>query len=187
MDRSRTPAPRHPKAVRTVGTSALDLLLSAAAGERREPAAAPPPRPAVSKASLFRKPQDGGGVERESQTHPTADAHPGHRSPLSQTELEPPGPRPRSVPIPAAWRRDRTAQPCLEHRYYLRSDAWRLSLSGGGDGLVQPLRPQLGTLQYDGGRLLPSGAGGRIRFRPARNLELRSRLAVHLGQTARRH
>src|SRR5580704_10825795 len=182
MDRSCSPAPQHPTAVRTVGGAALDLLLPAAAGERREPAIAPPARPDVSEASVFRKPQDGRRAGGEPQAHPAADAHPGHRSPLSQTELEPSGARPRSVPVPAARRGDRAAQPRLEHRYYLPSDAWRLSLSGRGDGLVQPLRTQLGTLQYDGNRFLPGGAGGRVSFRPARNLELRSGLAVHLSR-----
>ena len=32
-------------------------------------------------------------------------------------------------------------------------DAWRLSVLGRGDGLVQPLRAQLGTLQHHGDRL----------------------------------
>src|SRR6185437_5644916 len=116
------------------------------------------------------------------QAHPTADAHPGHRSPLSQTELEPPGAGSRGISLSAARCGDRAAQPRLEHRYYLPSDAWRFSLSGRGDGLVQPLCAQLGTFQYDGNGLLPGGAGGRVSFRPARNLELRSGLAVHLGR-----
>src|SRR3984885_5370224 len=182
MDRSHTPASQHPTAVRTAGNGALDLLLPAAAGERGEPATAPPTRPTVSEASVFRKQKNGRGAGGEPQAHPTADAYPGHRSPLSQTELEPSGAGARGVSIPAARRRDRASQPRLEHRYYLPSDAWWLSLSGRGDGLVQSLRAQLGTLQYDGNRFLPSGAGGRVSFRPARNLELRSGLAVHLGR-----
>src|ERR1700735_4196500 len=182
MDRSHTPAPQHPTAVRVVGSAALDLLLPAVAGERGEPSTAPPTRPTVSEASVFRKPQNGRRVGGEPQTHPTADAHPGHRSPLSQTELEPSSAGSSDLPIPAARRGDREAQPRLEHRYYLPSDAWRLSLSGRGDGLVQPLRAQLGTLQYDGNRFLPDGAGRRVSFRPARNLELRSGFPVHLGR-----
>src|ERR1700745_3788280 len=182
MDRSHTPAPQHPTAVRTAGSAALDLLLPAATGERGEPATAPPTRPTVSEASVFRKPKNGRRAGGEPQAHPTADAHPGHRSPLSQTELEPPGAGSRSVPVSSARRRDREAQPRLEHRYYLPSDAWRVSLPGRGDGLVQPLRAQLGTVQYDGNRFLPGGARHRVSFRPARNLELRSGLAVHFGR-----
>src|SRR5579859_1201838 len=182
MDRSCSPAPQRPAAVRTAGSAALDLLLPAAAGERGEPATAPPARPTVSEASVFRKPQNGSRVGGESQAYPTADAHPGHRSPLSETKLEPSGAGPPDLPVPAARRRDRKTQPRLEHRYYLPSDAWRLSLPGRSDGLVQPLRTQLGTLQYDGDQFLPGGAGGRVSFRPARNLELRSGLAVHFGR-----
>src|ERR1700693_603683 len=123
MDRSHSPAPQYPPAVRTAGSAALDLLLPAAAGERGKPAIAPPARPTVSEASVFRKPQNGRRVGGKPQAHPTTDAHPGYRSPLSQTELEPSGARPRSVPVSAARRRDRAAQPRLEHRYYLFSDA----------------------------------------------------------------
>src|SRR5580704_18695658 len=182
MDRSRSRAPQHPAAVRTAGSAAFDLLLPAATGERGEPAAAPPARPTVSEASVFRKPKNGRRAGGEPQAHPTADAHPGHRSPLSETEPEPSSAGSSDLPIPAARRDDRAAQPRLEHRYYLSSDAWRLSLSGRGDGLVQPLRAQLGTLQYNGNRFLPGRAGGRVSFRPARNLELRSGLAVHLSR-----
>src|SRR5580658_1296517 len=181
MDRSHTPAPQHPTAVRVVGSAALDLLLPAVAGERGEPSTAPPTRPTVSEASVFRKPQDGRRVGGEPQAHPTADAYLGHRSPLSQTELEPSCAGSPDLPVPATRRGDPPAQPRLEHRYYLPSDAWRFSLSGRGDGLVQPLRAQLGTLQYDGDRFLSDGVGRRLSFRPARNLELRSGLAVHLG------
>ena len=66
------------------------------------------------------------------------------------------------VTLPAARRGDRAAQPRLEHRYYLPSDTRRLSVSGRGDGLVQPLCAQLGTLRHDGNRFLPDGAGRRF-------------------------
>src|ERR1700678_2279641 len=181
MDRSRSPAPQHSTAVRTAGSAALDLLLPAAAREHGEPATAPPTRPTVSEASVFWKSQNGCRAGGEPQAHPTADAHSGHRSPLSETELEPPGAGSPDLPVPAARRGNPSAQPRLEHRYYLPSDAWRVSLPGRGDGLVQPLRAQLGTFQYDGNRFLPGGAGGRVSFRPARNLELRSGLAVYLS------
>src|SRR6202163_5010946 len=185
MDRFPTSAPQHPTAMRTAGSAALNLLPPAVAGERGESASAPPARPVVPEAPVLRQPQDGRGVGSEPQTHPAPDAHSGHRSPLSQTELEPPGAGSPDLPVPAARHRHRTPQPRLEHRYYVHSDAWRLSLSGRGDGLVQPLRAQLGTFQYAGNRLLLGGAGRRVPLRPARNLELRSGLAVHLGRLPR--
>src|SRR5205807_9855844 len=40
---------QHPTAVRTAGSAALDLLLSAAAGERGEPTPAPPTRPTLRR------------------------------------------------------------------------------------------------------------------------------------------
>ena len=182
MDRSYTPTPQHSTAVRTTGSAALDLLLPAAAGKRGEPASFPPTRPTVSEVPLLRQPQNGTRIGGESQTHPTADAHSGYRSPLSQAELEPPGARSRGVSVPAARHRDQTAQPCLEHRYYLHSDAWRLPVPSRRDGLVQPFCSQLGTIQHDGNRLLPGRAPRRVPLRPTRNLELRSGLAVHLGR-----
>src|SRR5579864_2045301 len=127
MDRSHSFTPQHSTAVRTAGSAALDLLLPAAAGKRGEPASAPPARPTVSEVPVFRKPQNGTRTGGEPQTHPTADAHFGYRSPVSQTELEPAGAGSSGIPVPAARRRDRKTQPRLEHRYYLYSDARRLS------------------------------------------------------------
>src|SRR5229473_4873785 len=185
MDRSRSSTPQHSTAVRTAGSAALNLLPPAAAGERGESASAPPARPVVHEAPVLRQPQDGRRAGGEPQTHPAPDAHSGHRSPLPQTQLEPPGAGSPDLPVPAARCGNPPAQPRLEHRYYLHSDAWRFPLPGRGDGLVQPLRAQLGTFQYDGSRLLPGGAGRGIPLRPARNLELRSGLAIYLGRLPR--
>ena len=161
MDRSATSAPEHPTAVRTAGPAALDLLLPAAAGERGEPAPAAAARRAVPGVPVLRQPAHGGHVGGQSQAHPAADAHSGHRGPVSETQFEPPGAGPRDLPVLTARSLHRAAQPGLEHRYYLRSDAGRLPLPGGRHGLVQPLRAQLGTLQYHGDRLLPGRAGQR--------------------------
>src|SRR5579863_4474335 len=182
MDRSATSAPQYSTAVRTAGSAALDLLLSAAAGERGEPAPDAPARRAVHEAPVLRQPQDGCRVGDQSQTRATVDAHSGHRSSLPQTQLEPTGAGSRSVPVPAAWRRHRKAQSRLEHRYYLHSDAWWLSVPGCRDGLVQPLRAQLGAVQHHGDGLLPGRAPRCVPLRSAHNLELRSGLAVHVGR-----
>src|SRR5579863_1774801 len=180
MDRSTTSAPECSAAVRTARRASLDLLSPAAAGERREPAVASATRPAVLGLPVFRQPSHGCHAEGQPQTHPAADAHSGHRSALSETEPEPPGSRSPDLPVPAPRGLDRTAQPSLEHRYYVPSDARRLPLPGCRDGLVQPLRAQLGTLQHDGDGLLSVRAGGGIPLRPTRNLELRSGVPVHL-------
>src|SRR6266699_116017 len=182
MDRSTTSAPECSAAMRAARCASLDLLSPAAAGERGEPASAPAARRAVPGLPVLRQPSHGRHAGGQPQTHPAADAHSGYRSALPETELEPPRSRSRDLSVPAARRLHRTAQPSLEHRYYLHSDAGRLPLPGGRDGLVQPLRAQLGTLQYDGDRLLFGRAGGGVPFRPARNLELRSGVPVHLAR-----
>src|SRR5579872_7553926 len=115
MDRSRSSAPQHPTAVRASGGATLDLVLSATTGERRESASAPPTRPAIPEAPVLRQPQNGGRAQGEPQARPATDAHLGYRSPLSQTELEPSGTGSRTIPVPAARRRDRETQPRLEH------------------------------------------------------------------------
>src|SRR6266566_9066219 len=182
MDRSTTSAPECSAAMRAARCASLDLLSPAAAGERGEPASAPAARRAVPGLPVLRQPSHGRHAGGQPQTHPAVDAHSGYRSALPETELEPPRSRSRDLPVPAARRLHRTAQPSLEHRYYLHSDAGRLPLPGGRDGLVQPLRAQLGTLQYDGDRLLFGRAGGGVPFRPTRNLELRSGFPVHLAR-----
>src|SRR5690349_3052556 len=180
MDRSTTSASECSAAVQTTRRASLDLLSPAAAGERGESASAPAPRRAVPGLPVFRQPSHGRHAGGQPQTHSAADADSGHRSALPETELEPPGSRSRDLPVPASRHLHRTAQPSLEHRYYIHTDAWRLPLPGCRDGLVQPFRAQLGTFQYDGDRLLSGRTGGGVPLRPARNLELRSRLSVHL-------
>src|SRR5436190_1612362 len=180
MDRSTTSAPEYSAAVRTARRASFDLLSPPAAGDRGEPASAPAARRAVLELPVFRQPSHGRHAGGQPQTHPAADAHSGHRSALPETEPEPPGSRSRDLPVPAARRLHRTAQPGLEHRYYVHSDAWRLPLLGCRDGLVQPLRAQLGTFQYDGDRLLSGRTAGGVPLRPTRNLELRSGVPVHL-------
>src|ERR1700689_1022285 len=185
MERSLSSTPHPSTAMRIAGGAALNLLLPAATGKCGESPPAPRTRPAVPEVSVLRQPQDGRRTESEPQAHPTAHAPSGDRSSLSQTQLEPAGAGPPGLPVSATRRFDRAAPPSLEYRYYLYSDARWLPVPGRRDGLVQPLRAQLGTLQYPGDRFLPGGAGGRLPLRPARNLELRSGFAVYFGRIPR--
>src|SRR5438552_379446 len=130
MDRSAISRPERPAAMRAAGVTTLDLLLPAAAGERRESTSTPQARRALYGLPVLRQSSHGRHAGGRPQTHPAADADSGNRSPLSETEPEPSGTRTRDLPVPAARRRDRTAQPGLEHRYYIPSDAWRLPLLG---------------------------------------------------------
>src|SRR5207245_7901784 len=109
--------------------------LPATTGQRGEPMSATQTRRAVHGIPVLRQPAHGGHVGGQSQANPAAHADSGNRSSLSETEFEPPGTGPRDLSVLAARRLDRTAEPGLEHRYYVHSDAGRLPLPGGGDGL----------------------------------------------------
>ena len=92
MDQSATSAPERPTAVRTARSGALQLLLPAASGERREPAAAPAVGRTVPGMPVLRQPAHGHRAGGQPQTHPAADAHRRHRSPLPKPNLSRPAP-----------------------------------------------------------------------------------------------
>jgi len=102
MDRSCASEPDHSTAMRTAGSAAFELLLSAAAGERSQSGSAPPARSVVCEAPLFRQPQNGCRAGSEPQAHPAPDAYPRHRSPLSQTKFQSPDAGASSLSVPAA-------------------------------------------------------------------------------------
>src|SRR5437763_6145385 len=74
MDRSCASEPEHSTAMRTAGSAAFELLLSAAAGERSKSASAPPARSVVFEAPLLRQPQNGCRAGSEPKAHPAHDA-----------------------------------------------------------------------------------------------------------------
>src|ERR1700691_3216263 len=119
MDRSRSSAAQHSTAVRTARCAAFDLLLPAAAGKLGEPAPDAPARSVVHEAPVFRQPENGRRTGDQSQTRATADADSGHRSALSQTQLEPSGTGSRNLSVLAARRRHRKTKSRLEYRYCL--------------------------------------------------------------------
>src|SRR5580658_594310 len=178
MDRSGSFSSERAAAVSFARTTRFHLLLSAASGERGEPALAAPARRTLSGVSLLRQPQDGRATPCESEAHAEAHAPRRDRGAISQAESQPSGAGSSDPSLSAARRTNRETKPCLEHRYYVHSDAWRLSLSGGCDGLVQPLRAQLGTVQHYGDRLLSDRARRRFRMGQAGDLQLRSGCAV---------
>src|SRR5437899_89850 len=108
MYRSAISRVERPPAMRTVGPVTLDLLLPAAARERREPASAAAIGRTVPGVPILRQSSHGGHAGSESQAHAAADANRGNRSPLSETELEPPIGEPRGLSVLTAGRLDRT-------------------------------------------------------------------------------
>src|SRR5215467_12103696 len=172
MDRPATSRSERPTAMRVARLATLHVLLPAAAGERGEPTSAAQTRRAVHGVPVLRQPSHGRHAGSQSQANPAAHADSGNRSSLSETQLESPGAGARGLSVLVARRCNRTAQPSLEHRYYLCSDAGWLPLPGGRDGLVQPLRTELGAVQHDGDRVLSGCTGSRLPFRSTRDLEL---------------
>ena len=90
----------------------------------------------------------------------------GNRGRLSEAEAEPAGRRPQDLSVPAEGVRVDRAQPGVEHGYHVYKDGAGFRLSGGGDGLVQPVRSELEVVADAGTRLLRRGAevrpaGGR--------------------------
>src|SRR5450755_4198905 len=152
MDRFATSAAYRATAVRTAGSAALGLLLPAARRERGELATAAQARRVGLEMSMFRQPQNGCPAGRGARTGAASDAHFGYRSALRQAQLEPSGAGSRSVSVSAAWRCHRTPKPRLVDRYYVCSDARRLSVSGRRDGLVQPFCAPLGVVEHVGNR-----------------------------------
>ena len=50
----------------------------------------------------------------------------------------------------------------MEHGYYVHSSEAGVHVSGGGNGLEQPLCSVVGTVEQPGQRILRNGAGGSI-------------------------
>jgi len=111
-----------------------------------------------------------------------ADAHSGHRSALSEAELEPPSSRSRDLPIPA--RGVSIERPNHVWRTYITY----IPMHGGFLYLVAVMDWfSRFVLSWELSNTMETGflfgrAGGGIPLRPTRNLELRSRIPVHLAR-----
>ena len=64
-------------------------------------------------------------------------------------------------------------------RYHLRSDAARLPVPDGGDGLVQSVCAVMETVEQHGCGVLSGGAGGGAASRTTGDLQHGPRVAVH--------
>src|SRR5206468_2784354 len=71
---------------------------------------------------------------------------------LSQTQPEPTGRRAPDLSLPLGRAANQRSGPGLVQRHHLRADGLRVHVSGGGDGLVEPLCAGLGTIQQPGQR-----------------------------------
>ena len=79
------------------------------------------------------------------------------------------------------------AEPGVGDGHYLHRDGARLRLPRRGARLVQPPRPGVAAVDYDGGGVLHRDAGGRLgALRQAEDIQHRPGLAVHWPNLRRR-
>src|SRR6266566_2684112 len=141
--------------MRTVGPEPVGPVLRTIGRRRREPGVDATAGRAVHASAILREPENGGmarnaGIRGEPETGVAADDGDGNRGRLSEAEAEPAGRRAQDLSVP-----------------------------GGCDGLVQPVRPELEVVGDPGTRLLCRGAEVRLATGPPGDFQYRSGFAVH--------
>ena len=107
------------------------------------------------------------------------------RSCVSQAEAEPARRRPSDLPVLAERDHGGARQPGVQHGYHLYPDGAGLRVSGGGHGLVQPVRTELVAVVNDGGGLLHRGSEACFAAGTTGDLQPRSGIAVHVREVHR--
>src|SRR5204862_1458270 len=124
-------------------------------GDRREPATDAAHRRTVHADSVLWSPENElvagrAGIRRQSEASPPADAADGFGGDLPEAPAIEAGDRASNLSVPAAWDQDRPAQSGLDERHHVHPAAARVHLSGGGHGLVQPVRVGVGGIGFYG-------------------------------------
>gem|GEM_PF-3508044 len=179
MHRFQSSCFEHHAPVPAAGLASFHVVLPTGGRDGRESAADASDRRAVFEETVLRKPKDGTGARMQSQADATIDAFDGPGGHLPETTDHVAGRRTQDLPIFTAKCADHAVRSGLEHRYHVRPDATRLSVFGGSDRLVQPLRVGLAAVQYAARHFLFGGVGGSARRRSARDFQHRSGLAIH--------
>ena len=167
-------------------------LLPAAAGAGGRSCDHAASRPAASGVPLRRladvaRPAGGRGVQDRPPSREDVDAADGDRGALSPSAHDQTRARPQNLPISAARAGDHAAEPGVGDGHYLHRDGARLRLPRRGARLVQPPRPGVAAVDYDGGGVLHRDAGGRLgALRQAGDIQHRPGLAVHWPNLHRR-
>jgi len=86
----------------------------------------------------------------------------------------------------AAGYKDRGAESGVVFGHHVRSYAAGFSVSGGSDGLVQPVRAGLGVVQHVGGAVLRGGVAAGVGDRAAADLQHRPRSTVYQRRVHRK-
>jgi len=112
-----------------------------------------------------------GGLPRQSEASQAAVAADGTRGDLPKAAIVTTWSGAPHLSLPSPRSRDYKDQSGLELRYYLHSIAPGVYLSGSYHGLVQSLRPGLGSLAYDGIEFLHRGSGLGFAESSARDIQ----------------
>ena len=122
---------------------------------------------------------EAGWIRGEPQASDASDAEDGINWPGSGPEHEQATPGTQGLPLSVEgdgyWR----SQSGMEYGYHLYSDEAWLYVPDSCDGLVQPLCAIVGTIKYDGKRILRKGAEERIREGKAGDIQHGSRQPVY--------
>lgn len=182
------PMPRieHPSAVRVGGPVPQRLLLRAQSGDAGEsgPDAAagraPPEAPGLWEPTANRM-AAAGGAGAEPQAGGAVAADHGHRGHLPAAFTEPSPGRASDLSVSVGRLGNHGSGPGVVCGHHLCAHGLWLHVSGGGDGLVEPLRAGLGAVQQPGGGVLCAGLAGGAGARPLGAVDLQQRPghAVH--------
>ena len=122
-----------------------------------------------------------GRLGGQSQAGGATAAGDGSGGAVSQALAEPAGGGARIYPYLLKGSGDHRSGPGVVQRHHVCADGLWVHVSGGGDGLVEPVCAGVGVVQHAGSRVLYSGVGSGAgpRTRGTADLQHRSGLPVH--------
>jgi hypothetical protein len=185
MDRTFKRPDHRRTAVRVAGLVPLELVLQEQGRQPTESAVDAIDRRAVYAETVFRLAEDHrlaaqAGTPGEPQASRTADADNGAGGDLSEASAEQARARPSNLSIPSSEYEGGAAESGMVYGHNLCAAGPGICLFSGNYRLVQPVRAGVGDIDDARYQLLRLGLGVGSRQRsPSRDLQHRSRLAVH--------
>ena len=184
MDKRRVPEPERCPAMPLGRSVAIGPLLHAEGRDRKEPRDNASSGRAIHQDAVLRYPENApvaawSRLRAQSEAREAASAPNGFGGDLCQAADFNAGAGPSDLSISFARIADRAAGPGMEHGYHVYPATARLCLSDSNHGLVQPLRPVLGSVGYAGREILSGRTGMGIESGQAGNLQFGSRLTIY--------
>ena len=174
----------HSAAVRIVWRLAVGTVLRSRTGDGRKSAFDATVGRAIHADAVLRGPEDGLVARRarvpcQSEAGAAVDACDGFGGNLSQTAAVASDAGTQDLSVSPAGSHNQPTGSGVVQRHHLHSIAGRIHLSGGSDGLVQPLCVGLGGIGLTGNVILCFSAELGLRVRVPGYLQHGSRIAVH--------